>query len=53
MVGAVSMLSVAAVALVAYVSERIPARAETLETVAGIMLLGGFAAIGCTLPSML
>jgi hypothetical protein len=53
MVGAVSMLSVAAGALVAYVSERIPARTEALETVAGIILLGGFAAIGCALPSIL
>jgi len=53
MIGAVSMLGVAAGAVVAYVSERIPARAEMLETMAGFMLLGGFAAIGCALPSML
>jgi len=53
MIGAMSMFSVAAGALVAYVSERIPARTETLETMAGIMLLGGFAAIGCALPSLL
>jgi hypothetical protein len=53
MVSAVSFITVAAGAAVARLSEQIPMRIEMLETVAGILLLGGFAAIGCALPAML
>jgi hypothetical protein len=52
MVSAVSFMTVAAGAAMARLSEQIPMRAETLETVAGILLLGGFAAIGCALPML-
>lgn len=53
MVGAISFLSVATGAAVARLAERFPLREELMETVAGVLLLGGFAAIGCALPAML
>jgi hypothetical protein len=52
MVSAVSFFTVAAGTAMARLSQRFPARIETLETVAGILLLGGFAAIGCALPML-
>jgi hypothetical protein len=52
-VGAVSFITVAAGATMARLSKQFPARVETLETVAGILLLSGFAAIGYALPAML
>jgi hypothetical protein len=53
MTAAMSLLSVITGAAVARLSERLPPRTELLETVAGVLLIGGFAAIGCALPSML
>jgi hypothetical protein len=53
MVGAASFLSVMIGVAVARLAERLPPRTEMLETVAGLLLIGGFAAIGCALPSML
>lgn len=39
-------------AVAAYLSGRFPADAEAVETAAGILLIGGFALIGCALPAM-
>jgi hypothetical protein len=50
--GAISVLSIGLGAALAHVSARLPARPELLETVSGILLIGGFAAIGCALPSL-
>ena len=52
MVGAMSVFSVGLGAALAQLSERLPARTELFEMVAGILLIGGFAAIGCGLPSI-
>jgi len=52
MVGAISVLSVGFGAAFARLSERFPARTELFETIGGILLIGGFAAIGCALPSI-
>ena len=40
-------------ALTAYVAERLPARAEMIETCAGFLLIGGLALIGSALPVVL
>jgi hypothetical protein len=53
MVATASVLGVTIGAAVARLSERFPNRIELLETVAGFLLLGSFAAIGCMLPAML
>ena len=50
MAGGISVFSVILGAAIARLSERFPDRTETLETVAGLLLIGGFAAIGCALP---
>ena len=50
MVGVMSVLSVGVGAGLARLSERFPARTEIFETIGGILLIGGFAAIGCSLP---
>jgi hypothetical protein len=47
------MFSTAVGAIVAYASQRFPARAEALETGAGFLLIGGFALAGCALPVMI
>jgi len=52
MLGAISLLSVMAGAVTAYLAERFPARVETLETGAGALIIGGFALLGCALPAM-
>jgi hypothetical protein len=52
LVGVMSFVSVGLGAAVARFAERLPARMELLETVGGILLIGGFAAIGCALPSI-
>jgi hypothetical protein len=38
---------------IACVSHRFPAHVEAIETAAGVLLLGGFALIGCALPVMI
>jgi len=53
MVGAMSMISVAFAAATAYVADRLPMRTETLETCAGVLLIGGLALLGTALPAML
>jgi hypothetical protein len=53
MVGTFSLFCVAVGAAIARLSEKFPTRTELMETVAGILLLGGIAAIGCALPVML
>lgn len=47
-----SGLSVGFGAAVARLTERFPARTELFETIGGILLIGGFAAIGYALPSI-
>jgi len=53
MFAAIGLLSVAAGAAVAYLSERFPAHAEALETGGGVLLIVGLALTGCALPAML
>lgn len=53
MAGALSFISVTSGTIAAYCAQRFPARTETLETITGIALLGGFALLGCSLPSLL
>jgi hypothetical protein len=53
MTGVLSVLTVTLGGFTAYASERFPVTREALETAAGFMLLGGFAAIGCALPAMI
>ena len=53
MVGALSLISVVTGAAIAYVAERFPAHAETLETSAGGLLIGGLALLGSALPAIL
>jgi hypothetical protein len=53
MVGAVGLLIVTIGGVAACLSKRFPAHAETVETFAGYLLLGGFALIGCALPAMI
>ena len=52
MVAAVSLMSVVLGAAIAYLADRFPAHAETLETSAGALLIGGFALLGSALPTM-
>jgi hypothetical protein len=37
-------------AAIARLADKVTIRTETMETAAGFLLLGGFAAIGCALP---
>ncbi len=53
MLGIVSLIKVTFGAATAYVAERLPARAEMIETCAGFLLIGGFALIGSALPIVL
>jgi hypothetical protein len=53
MVGAAGLLIATIGSVVACLSKRFPANTETVETVAGFLLLGGFALIGCALPVMI
>ena len=47
------LFSVTGGSAVAYLARRFPARAEAIEAMAGALLLGGFALIGCALPAMI
>ncbi len=51
MIGVVGLFSVVIGAIVAYASERYPTYIEALETVAGILVLGGFALAGYALST--
>jgi hypothetical protein len=53
MIGAAGLLIVTIGSVVACLSKRFPPHTETVETVAGFLLLGGFALIGCALPVMI
>lgn len=50
--GVAGLLSVMVGAVVAYAADRFPAVTETLETVAGIMVLGGLAVAGYALSTL-
>jgi hypothetical protein len=51
MVSTFSLFTVAIGAAIARLAERVPeVSTETMETAAGFLLIGGFAAIGCALP---
>ena len=47
------LLRITGNAAAAYFADCFPLRIETIETAAGIFLIGGFALIGCALPAML
>jgi hypothetical protein len=53
MVGAAGLVIVTIGSVVACLSKRIPGNTQTVETVAGFLLLGGFALVGCALPVMI
>jgi len=53
MLGIVSLINERFGAVTAYVAERLPTRAEAIETGAGFLLIGGFALIGSALPVVL
>jgi hypothetical protein len=53
MSGFVSVIRMSFDAVVAFAAERLPAHAETVETFAGFLLIGGFALIGSALPVVL
>jgi hypothetical protein len=53
MVGAMSLISALLGNAVAYVADRFPANAATLETSAGVLLIGGLALLGSALPIFL
>ena len=53
MLGIVSLINVTIGAATAYVAERLPTRADAIETGAGFLLIGGFALIGSALPVVL
>ena len=50
MISSFSLMTVALGTAVARFADRMTIRTETMETVAGFLLIGGFAAIGCALP---
>ena len=51
MIGVTGLFSVVIGAIVAYASDRYPSHIEALETAAGLLVLGGFAAAGFALSS--
>ncbi|HET6491814.1 MAG TPA: hypothetical protein VFG44_02465 [Burkholderiales bacterium] len=53
MTNALSLIGAKSEAAVAYMSSHIPASAEALETVVGILMIAGFALLGASLPTML
>jgi hypothetical protein len=53
MMGVGGLLSVMVGAVVACAADRFPAHVEALETVAGIMVLGGFAVAGYALSTFI
>jgi hypothetical protein len=52
MIGTAGLLTATIGAVVACLAKRLP-HAQTVETIAGVLLLGGFALIGCALPAMI
>jgi uncharacterized membrane protein len=53
MTASFSLFTVALGTALGWFAERAPIRTETVETAAGFLLIGGFAAIGCALPVMI
>ena len=53
MIGAAGLVIATIGGVVACLSKRFPANTQTVETVAGFLLLGGLALIGCALPVMI
>jgi hypothetical protein len=53
MVGATGLVIATIGGVVACLSKRFPANTETVETVAGFLLLSGFALMGSALPVMI
>jgi hypothetical protein len=52
MLGIAGLISVMAGGIAAYVAERFPAHVDALQTGGGLLLIGGFALIGCSLPAI-
>jgi len=52
MIGIVGLFSVVTGAIVAYASDRYPSYRETLETAAGVLVLGGFSVAGYALSNL-
>ncbi len=52
MIGIVGLFGVIIGAIVAYASDRHPSHTEALETLAGLLVLAGFAAAGYALSSL-
>jgi len=53
MTAVAGLFTVTGGAAVAYLAARFPAYIEAIETAAGVLLLGGFALMGCALPAMI
>jgi len=53
MIGAAGLLIATIGTVAACLAKRFPAHAETVETGAGVLLLCGFALMGCALPTMI
>jgi hypothetical protein len=50
MYGVMGLTCVTCGAVTAYLANRLPKYTETLELIAGIILLSGFALLGCNMP---
>ena len=53
MFGFVSVIRMSFDSAATYAAEHLPTRTETVETVAGFLLIGGFVLIGSALPAVL
>jgi hypothetical protein len=53
MIGVAGLLIATTGTVVACVAKRFPAHIDSVSTVAGFLMLGGFALIGCALPVMI
>jgi hypothetical protein len=53
MLAAAGVLGVMAGMTSAYLARWLPSRGQAIETVAGLMLLGGFALVGSAMPVIL
>jgi hypothetical protein len=53
MLGFAGLISVMVGGTMAYIAERFPAHVEVLQTAGGLLLIGGFGIVGCTLPVMI